>query len=100
MLLPDEAPTVATLIDVDALREENPEFYADGQNGDVLLIFTKKAILYREVDNIIVNVAPVFIEPAASLTDDGAETTDDTGTETTDDTGTEDTEPTDTTTEE
>lgn len=79
MLLPDEAPTVATLIDVDALREENPEFYADGNNGDMLLVFTKKAVLYRESDNLIINVAPVFLEPPST------DTTEDTVTTTTED---------------
>ena len=63
IVLPEGDPTVATITDAEALKKDNPEFYKDAQNGDTLLIFQKKAILYRESTNIIVNVAPVFLEP-------------------------------------
>ena len=76
ILLPtDEEPTVATIIDVEALREENPEFYKDAQNDDQLIIFTKKAILYRDGEDIIINVAPVFLEPEGALESEETEDT-------------------------
>ncbi|MEA3357656.1 MAG: hypothetical protein U9Q67_04440, partial [Patescibacteria group bacterium] len=62
--LPDEEPTLATVMDAEALRDENPEFYRNATNGDKLLIYTTMAILYNPTDDIIVNVAPVIREPA------------------------------------
>lgn len=81
MLLPDEDPTVATITDADALRKENAEFYKEAKNGDVLLIFTTKAILYRTSSDRIINVAPVFIEPSDDTTNTDTEA--DKGTDTT-----------------
>lgn len=69
MVLPtDEKPTVATVVDVDALRKENPTFYKDAKNGDRLIIYSTKAILFRAEDNKIINVAPVQITPNSSTT--------------------------------
>ncbi len=74
MLLPEENPTVATLIDADALRKENESFYKNAQNGDKLIIYTQQAILFREEENKVINVAPVFIEPNQETTDTTNET--------------------------
>ena len=62
MLLPtDIEPTVATVQDAAALANSQP-FFTNAQNGDKVLIYQDKAILYSPVRNIIVNVAPVQIE--------------------------------------
>lgn len=55
----DEAPTVATISDVEKLKDQ--PFFANAQNGYKILIYTKakKAILYDPVSNKIVEVAPV-----------------------------------------
>lgn len=74
MLLPDEQPTIATLVDVDALKEENPEFYKNAQNGDLLVIYSEKAILFREDEKRIINVAPVFTEPTQGTLEENTET--------------------------
>ena len=61
-LLPeDERPTVATISDIERLREQ--PFFARGKNGDRVLIYTsaRKAILYDPVANKIVEVAPLTI---------------------------------------
>ncbi len=61
ILLPDEEPTVATVSDPNALK--NQPFFAKAKKGDRLLLYTtaKKAILYDPVDDKIVEVAPIVI---------------------------------------
>lgn len=59
MVLPkDETPQVAIIQDVDALKKTQ-DFFNDAQNGDKILVYAKarKAIIYREETNQIVNVA-------------------------------------------
>ncbi|MBD3329253.1 hypothetical protein GF357_02050 [Candidatus Dojkabacteria bacterium] len=62
IVLPDETPTIATVTDNTKLIEDNPDFYQGVENGDKLIIYQKKAILYRPSDKIIINVAPVIRE--------------------------------------
>lgn len=58
----DETPTVMSVMDVDSLKKENEEFYKDVIKGDILIIYSDKAIIFRREEKKIVNVAPVFIE--------------------------------------
>lgn len=60
IVLPEsEVPTVATISDVEKLRDQ--PFFANAKNGDKVLIYTKagKAILYDPIQKIIVEVAPL-----------------------------------------
>lgn len=56
----DPEPTVATIIDVEALRASN-EFYNKANNGDHLIITENRAILYSPERKIIIDVVPVQI---------------------------------------
>lgn len=67
----DEIPTVATVSDVEKLK--NQPFFTRAKNGDKLLIFNnaKKAILYDPLADKIVEVAQINIgqEQTATATD-------------------------------
>jgi hypothetical protein len=66
----DEDPTVATVSDPEALKDQT--FFADAKKGDKVLIYTnaKKAILYDPTLNKIITVAPLTIgdSPSGSVT--------------------------------
>ena len=56
-------PTVATIVNVDALKARN-DFYKNAKNGDYLLVTNERAILFDAKKNIILDVAPVQLTPA------------------------------------
>lgn len=58
----DETPTLATVQDKDKLKDQ--PFFTNAQNGDRILIYTKakKAIIYREKADIIINVGPILLD--------------------------------------
>jgi len=58
----DIEPTVATIVDVDTLRERNP-FYDRAENGDHLIVTRDRAILYDPDADVIIDVVPVQIQP-------------------------------------
>lgn len=67
MFLPvDELPTIATVSDPEALK--NQSFFVDAKKGDKVLIYSnaKKAILYDPVANKIITIAPVNLSPEES----------------------------------
>ena len=53
----DPVPTVATISDVDKLRESN-DFFTAASNGNFLVLTQSRAILYDLDKNIILDVAP------------------------------------------
>lgn len=60
MILPsDENPSIATVLDAGKLKDQ--PFFANAENGDKVVIYTKSqiAILYSPGKNLIVNVAPI-----------------------------------------
>ncbi len=63
----DETPTVATVLDKEKLKDQ--PFFANAQNGDKILIYTKakKAIIYRPKDNKLINVGPIAIDQKSQI---------------------------------
>lgn len=62
----DETPVMATITDVNKLKEQS--FFAHAKNGDKVLIYTKnhEAVLYDPDNKKVVTVGPVFIHNASS----------------------------------
>ena len=62
----DETPTLATVTDKTKLKDQ--PFFKDAENGDAILIFpqAKKAIIYRESSNKLINVGPIAITSDAA----------------------------------
>lgn len=74
ILLPsDQTPTIATITNVDELKKVNEAFYRDAQNGDRILFYSTRAVIYRESDHKIINVAPVTLNPSDQKGTDQAE---------------------------
>lgn len=64
----DEKPTVASITDIEKLKDQ--PFFKNAKNGDRVLIFTnaKKAILYRQSEKRIIEVGAVNINQQAPET--------------------------------
>ncbi|TSC78806.1 MAG: Uncharacterized protein G01um101425_965 [Candidatus Peregrinibacteria bacterium Gr01-1014_25] len=58
-------PTVAAIIDVKKLREQNP-FYNKAENGDFLIVTQTRAVLYDPDKDMILDVAPVQLQQPAA----------------------------------
>lgn len=69
-----EAPTVARVEDPAKLKKANAEFYKNVDKGDYLIIFPKRAIIYREQTNQLINIAPIVDTRGTTQSD--AQTTD------------------------
>lgn len=57
----EQQPTVATIVDVERLRETS-EFYNKAENGDNLVLTENRAILYDPDRDIIIDVVPVVLD--------------------------------------
>ncbi len=75
----DEKPTVATVTDIDKVKDQ--PFFKNAKNGDKVLIYTNanKAILYRPSEKRIIEVGAVNINqgspsPSPTPTPEGKET--------------------------
>jgi len=69
ILLPiNETPTVATIEDAQALAKDQA-FFADAQNGDKVLIYSNRAMIYSPERNVLVNVGPVYFQDQAAPTE-------------------------------
>lgn len=63
MVLPNETPTVTTVTNADAVRSQ--PFYANAQNGDRVLVFKTRAILYRPSIDRIIEVGYIIPTPGS-----------------------------------
>lgn len=74
-----DAPTVARVDDPAKLKATNEEFYRNVEKGDYLVLYPKRAILFREANSQIINVAPIIntseLQPAQNDGDESDEQT-------------------------
>jgi len=56
-----DTPSVATIADVEKLSKQQP-FFQNAANGDKLLVYKDKAIIYSVDKDLIINVGPVTID--------------------------------------
>lgn len=68
---PGEEPTVATVQDSEMLKTSNPVFYKDVENGDRLLVWSDKAVLYSVKQDRLLSVMPIVGEQPAAGTATG-----------------------------
>ncbi len=61
IILPEGEPNLATIQDAKALAIERP-FFKDAEDGDKLLIYKDKAIIFSPTKNILINVGPVYMQ--------------------------------------
>ena len=65
ILLPaDVDPMIATIEDVDKLKIDQP-FFQNAENGDKVLIYKNKALVYSSKKNVLINVGPVYTDSLA-----------------------------------
>lgn len=55
-----DKPTVARIENVEILKKTNQEFYKNIAQGDYLIIYPKRAIIFRESTGQIINIAPII----------------------------------------
>lgn len=55
----EQGPTVSKIIDPRELIQMNNRFFKDAKEGDWLVIYPNVAIIYREEENLLINVGPV-----------------------------------------
>lgn len=69
ILLPEDVtPTMAVVTDIEALKKAQPGFFTNAKNGDRLIIYPDKAIIFDANANKIIQVGPVQFNQTASLT--------------------------------
>ena len=62
IILPeDKQPAISTIQDIDKLAEAQP-FFEKAQNGDRVIIYEDRAIIYSPSRNILINVGPVYTQ--------------------------------------
>ena len=56
----EDEPTVARIENPEVLIEANPDFYKNAQTGDYLILYPQRAIIFRESESRVINVAPII----------------------------------------
>ncbi|MFW5703539.1 MAG: LytR C-terminal domain-containing protein [Patescibacteria group bacterium] len=68
LILPEEEPLIATVTDVEKLKQEQP-FYRNAKNGDKVFIWNDKALIYRMDEDKIVDFGIIVNQNQAGEND-------------------------------
>lgn len=68
MILPTESPTIYLISSPEEALAAYGDFFKDAKVDDRLFIYTTKAVIYRESEDIIVNVGPIAFKLNAEPT--------------------------------
>lgn len=61
ILLPENTqPNIAEILDIEALKEQQPNFFANAKNGDRIIIYPEMAIIFSVTENKIIKIGPVL----------------------------------------
>lgn len=61
VVLPDnQEPKIATIINAEAARKQNRQFYAHASDGDVVVVYGETAYIYNPKLKRVVNMGPVY----------------------------------------
>jgi len=73
MILPDETPVIYIISNPQEAIDAYGSFFDNSVDGDYLIIYSDKAIIYRETEDIVINSGPVFfIEEGFESTDESS----------------------------
>lgn len=61
ILLPDSDPAIYQINDIEKVRKSYGDFFKDAKEGDKLILYSDKAIIYRQSEQLIINVGPVLM---------------------------------------
>ncbi|HWQ99310.1 MAG TPA: LytR C-terminal domain-containing protein [Candidatus Methylomirabilis sp.] len=68
----NEQPYVANISDIESVRQANPAFYKDAEEGDKVLIWSDKAIIYSPTKDrivaVVASLAPPSVSPSSAAT--------------------------------
>lgn len=64
-----DIPYIATITNIELVKQKNPDFYKDAKDGDKVVVWKDRAVIYSEADDRIVAVAtskPLLVAPDVS----------------------------------
>lgn len=67
MIVPAEEPVVTSLQQVANLQQTNKRVYQDAQDGDQLLLFSDRAVIYSPAKDKIVNVVALNASSSSQM---------------------------------
>lgn len=60
ILLPNDNPQIYEINNINEVKETYGKFFDNAADGDKLILYSDRAIIFREKDNLIINVGPVL----------------------------------------
>lgn len=58
----EEVPVVAKIKDISSLKQANPSFYKDAENGDLIYIWSDRVVLFSQSQNKVLQYVPLIPE--------------------------------------